>query len=137
MSDNRMAEALLEVMPYPDKRYSPLVLICKNGEVGKQLLDRFKEVCADEKIILTDGCASIINDSITDFTADQNVCVMFENLQKFAGNQVYEQRFFEIFNSAFEKSAAILITLNDNIRHFPFEGRNRSRLLWGIKEEIT
>ena len=137
MSDNRLAEELLRIMPYPDQRYSPIVLICKNREESKKLLDKFKSSCSDKKIIMIDGCESIVNDSSVSFDYTQDVCIMFEDLQNIAGNSKYEQKFFDIFNSAFEKSIAILITLNNNTRYFPFEERNRCRFLWGIKEEIV
>ena len=107
MKDNRIAEELLRIMPYPDQRYSPLVLICKNSEESKKLLDKFKTECVDKKIIMIDGCEGIVNDSGVSFDYAQDVCIMFEDLQIIAGNPKYEQRFFDIFNSAFEKSIAI------------------------------
>lgn len=72
----------------------------------------------------------------TPFSSSDNYCVMFENLQIIAGIPEYEQNFFELYNSLWNISAPIVITINDYPRLLKFEGRNHSRLNWGIKSEI-
>jgi hypothetical protein len=133
---NRLAEALLEAMPRLKQRYSTAVLVCKNKEYAKVLIDKFIAVCTDEKIALINGCEAIINNFNMNFCNDKNLCVMFEDLQFIAEIAEYEQRFFDIYNVMFEKSVPILITISDNPRCFPFEERNICRLSWGITAEI-
>lgn len=137
MDDNRLAELLLEYMPYPEKRYTPLVLICKNKEISEGMLNKFKATCAEEKITLIDGLEAILSGNSVDFDSEQNICVIFEDLQVIAGNHEHEQRFFEIFNIAFDRTIPILITLNNNSRYLPFEERNFCRFTWGMKAEIN
>lgn len=135
--DNEFAQLLLDTIVFPEKRkiYNPVVLVCKNEMVAKQMLNEFKSICTKEKIKIINGVDMILNNNA--FSNEQNVFVMFENLQIVAGNSIYEQRFFDLYNLLWTKSVSMIITLNDEPGLIHFQGRNYSRLTWGIKAEIT
>lgn len=133
MKENDFAIALLDAMP--SSEYSPVVLIIKNHQTAKLILDDFKSKCKDRGIVLIDGCKMIMDGQI-DIIQRKDICILFENLEFIIEKEAYESNFFTIFNYMMSNCIPMVITLSKDIDS-AFQGRNKSRLLWGVKAEIT
>ena len=133
MKENNFVRALLDTIPSTE--YSPVVLIIKNSQTAKLILDDFKSKCKDQGIILIDGCKMILDGQI-DIIQRKDICILFENLEFIIEKETYESSFFTIFNYMMSNCIPMVITLSKDIDS-AFQGRNKSRLLWGVKAEIT
>ena len=136
MKDNRLVEALLEVLPYPDKGYSPLVLVCENKDESAALLKKHKQIWARSGVVTIDGIAAIRNNKRISLFSE-NTCVIFDDLFRIAGYCEEEGRFFELFNRLFSAGIPMLITLPNADAVSLFEGRNISRLMRGISVTVS